>query len=115
AGGMWHGTLIDLTPYSVVLEPPGPGESPAGAPVLGASVSSLDFGPVSMGQTKDLTVTVSNTGSASVTLTGIVAGPFRLQPASFTLSAGAQQAVSVRFAPVDTTPQSTAITFRGDD
>lgn len=115
AGGAWHGTLIDLTPYSVVLQPPGPGETPAGVPVLGASPSSLDFGTVSVGQTKDLTVTVSNTGSASVTLTGIVSGPFRLQPASFTLSAGAHQAVSVRFAPADATSQNTAITFRGDD
>ena len=67
------------------------------------------------GQTKDLTVTVTNTGSASVTLTGSVAGPFRLQPASFTLSAGAHQGVSVRFAPVDATTQNSTITFRGDD
>ncbi|HLK50487.1 MAG TPA: choice-of-anchor D domain-containing protein, partial [Bryobacteraceae bacterium] len=115
AGGAWHGTLIDLTPYSVVLTPPGPGEEPAGSVVLSASASSLDFGTVSVGQTKDLTVTVTNTGSASVTLTGSVAGPFRLQPASFTLSAGAQQTVTVRFAPVDATPQNATITFRGDD
>jgi uncharacterized protein (TIGR03437 family) len=115
AGAMWHGTLIDLTPYSVVLQPPGPGETPSGSPVLGASPSSLDFGTVLAGQSKDLTVTVSNTGSASVTLTGTVAGPFRLQPASFTLNAGGQQAVNVRFSPVDATPQITAITFRGDD
>ncbi len=115
AGGIWHGTLIDLTPYWVVLEPPGPGEPLPGSPVLSVSPSSLDFGTVSGGQTKDLTVTVSNTGSASVTVTGSVASPFRLQPASFTLSAGAQQVVSVRFAPVDATPQTTNITFRGDD
>ena len=115
ASGVWHGTLLDLTPYSVVLTPPGPGEELPGSPVLSASPSSLDFGTVSVGQTKDLSATVSNTGSASVTLTGSVASPFRLQPASFTLSAGAQQAVAVRFAPLDATAQNASIIFQGDD
>lgn len=115
AGGAWHGTLIDVTPYSVVLEPPVPGGPPSGSPVLSASPTSLDFGTVAVGQSRALTLTVRNTGSAAVTLTGSVAGPFRLQPASFSLNAGAEQAVEVRFTPVDSTRHDTTITFRGDD
>ncbi len=88
-----------------------------GVPVLNASPASLDFGTVTSGQTKTLTVTVSNTGSASVTLTAanIASSPFTVQPAAFKLNPGSQQAVNVRFAPIDSAPHTATITFKGDD
>jgi hypothetical protein len=59
---------------------------------------------------------VSNTGSASITLTAAnIASQFSVQPPAFLLAPGAQQPVNVRFAPTDSTPQTTTVTFRGDD
>lgn len=79
-------------------------------PALSVTPSSLSFGDVTVGSSKDLTFAVQNsgggtlTGSASTSATGftIVGG------ASFSLGAGTSQSVTVRFSP------SSAATFIGN-
>ena len=75
------------------------------APGLSASTASLSFGEVQVGQSRALTFTVSNTGAAALTVSGITvsgadAAQFTVSPATFTVNAGAAaQTVSVTFAP----------------
>src|SRR5262249_29405236 len=72
------------------------------APVLSVSPASLDFGSLSVGQTRDLTVSVRNAGGGSLTGTAAIAPPSAfsvLSGASFALGAGETQTVTVRFAP----------------
>lgn len=65
--------------------------------------ASLDFGNVAVGQTKDLTVAVSNVGSAALTVASIAIANSNFAVTSpaipFNVAAGSQQAVTVRFAP----------------
>ena len=113
AAGAQTGTL---TVAGLIVALSGAGVGVSGGPVLNASPASLDFGAVPTGQTKDLSVTVSNSGSTSVTLTATnAASPFTVQPAAFQIGPGAQQAVDVRFSPTDSTASTATIIFKGDD
>ncbi|GAA1527679.1 hypothetical protein GCM10009827_050930 [Dactylosporangium maewongense] len=72
---------------------------------LGATPSTLSFGTVPTGANKTLGVSVTNTGTSAVTITGFTppAAPFTATgvPATgTTLAAGASVSVSVRYAPV---------------
>ncbi|MFF5229091.1 choice-of-anchor D domain-containing protein [Dactylosporangium sp. NPDC000521] len=74
-------------------------------PGLGATPSTLSFGTVPTGANKTLGVSVTNTGTSAVTITGFTppAAPFTATgvPATgTTLAAGASVSVSVRYAPV---------------
>ena len=74
-----------------------------GSPSLRLSTNALAFGTVTAGQTEDLAVTVSNTGSAPLSVSGLSvtgAGFSIVSPAvPFNVAPGAAQAVTVRFAP----------------
>jgi uncharacterized repeat protein (TIGR01451 family) len=64
------------------------------------SLTSLPFGEVVVGSTKDLTFTVTNTGGGTLTGTVTTSAPFSIISGStFSLGAGASQAVIVRFSP----------------
>jgi uncharacterized protein (TIGR03437 family) len=73
------------------------------APALELTLSSLDFGSVSTGQHKDLTLTASNTGNAALIVNSITSDNSRFSVTApalpFTLAAGAQQTIKVRFTP----------------
>jgi hypothetical protein len=73
----------------------------AGAPKLSLSTSSLAFGNVTVGQSKDLPLLVSNTGTAVLSGSATITGTgFSLTGASsFSLQPGASQTVTVRFVP----------------
>ncbi len=73
------------------------------APRLVLGAGSVEFGGVAVGQTVDRTVTVSNGGTAGLTVTALrLDGPFAVvSPATpFSLAAGGSQVVTLRFRPV---------------
>lgn len=73
---------------------------PPNPPVLSVSSSSLDFGTIAVGASKDLTFTVTNTGGETLTGTASASAPYSILPtASFSLSAGQSQDITVRFSP----------------
>jgi uncharacterized protein (TIGR03437 family) len=72
-------------------------------PTLSLSTAGLAFGSVTMGHTKDLTVTVSNRGQAALAVSSVsVSGggfSFVSSPTSFTLQSAGSQILTVRYAP----------------
>ncbi|HKC23380.1 MAG TPA: choice-of-anchor D domain-containing protein, partial [Thermoanaerobaculia bacterium] len=85
---------------------------------ISVSPASLDFGSVAAGSTKDLAVTISNGGNASLIVSSLSAGaPFSVvSPAApFTVTAGAQQPVTVRFAPAAPGSASGALVIASND
>jgi hypothetical protein len=89
-------------------------------PVLGVSTTSLDFGERLVGTTSPTQrVTVSNTGSGSLTVTGlsVTSGPFTLSPTSapFTLAPNATRELSVSFSPTSVGAFSSTLTLTSDD
>ena len=76
---------------------------PGAAAVINTSPGALDFGAVDLNKTKDMTVTVANTGSTVLNVTALTVDNARftvVSPAApFTVAAGASQSVVVRFAP----------------
>src|SRR5262249_52098997 len=78
------------------------GTGVGGSPACQLSTTTIDFGQVPVGQTKDLTLTVTNTGGG--VLAGSV-GPSTCSVFSFvgstsySLGAGQSQAITIRFTP----------------
>jgi uncharacterized protein (TIGR03437 family) len=72
-------------------------------PTLILSTAGLAFGSVTIGHTKELTVTVSNRGQAALAVSSvsISGGGFSLvsSPTSFTLQSAGSQMLTVRYAP----------------
>ena len=83
-------------------------------PVIGLS-GNLAFGNVTVGSTATATLTIANTGSGQLTVSGIAypAG-FSGNFASGSIAAGASQAVTVTFAPTAGTPYTGSITVTGN-
>ncbi|MCL5022361.1 MAG: choice-of-anchor D domain-containing protein [Nitrospirae bacterium] len=90
------------------------------APVLSVSPTTLSFGNQTVGTTSAAqTVTVSNTGNATLTVSGITNGnttDFVLTaPATpFTVNAGASQTFTVAFKPATTGTKSATISIASD-
>jgi len=87
--------------------------TPVAPAVAGIAVSptSLSFGNVNVGASGQQTFTVSNTGTAGLTVssiakTGADTTMFSASPTSFTVNAGNSQAVIVTFRPTATGPKS---------
>jgi len=77
--------------------------APAAAPKIAVSSTSLAFGNVNVGSSSQQQTTVSNTGSADLTVTVArcsgTSAEFTASPASFTVAPNGRQAVSVTYAP----------------
>lgn len=88
-------------------------------PNIDVTPTSLDFGNVAVGQNKDLTVTIRNSGSAALTVNSISNSNARFSVTSpatpFTVAAGGQQTVSVRFAPTGVGAQTGNLTLASND
>ena len=88
----------------------------AAAPVILVAPTSLDFGNVTVGQTKDLTINVSNAGNAPLTVTQVSSGNPR-----FTMSSGgvpgtiSSVVVTLRFTPTAAGAQSGVFTMFSND
>ncbi|MDP8979665.1 MAG: choice-of-anchor D domain-containing protein [Acidobacteriota bacterium] len=93
-------------------------QSGAGSqPKLALSTNSLAFGTVTVNQTKDLSVTVTNTGSGTISATVKPPGSgFNLLSAtSFTLGAGQSASVNLRFAPFSAGPFNSTVVITSND
>lgn len=88
------------------------------APAFEASPLSLDFGTVALGQSVDRPLTIRSRLMAPVFINAVSDNP-RFQVSSpaipFTLAAGGEQVVLVRFTPIREGAESGVITFTGDD
>ncbi len=87
---------------------------PPGSPSIEVTPARLDFGSVATGQTKDLTLTVRNTGNAALSVSSVTSSSSVFPvpgPSSFSLAAGAQQTITVRFAPQSAGAQSGTLTI----
>lgn len=88
-------------------------------PSLAFSPASLDFGSVVTGQTKDLTLAISNSGTAPLTVSSAAStnSAFTVQtPAPpYTIAAGGQQTMTVRFAPTAAGAQTGTLNLAGND
>lgn len=80
---------------------------------------NLAFGDVNVGSSRDVTMTISNSGTAALTVSGLTVsgGLAPLLTASFTsgtIAAGATQSVSLRFAPTAAGSLSGTLTVNAD-
>src|SRR6266850_474753 len=90
--------------------------TPAPAPMLSASPASLNFGQVAVGSNASQTVTLTNTGNASVTISAAnVTGSSAFTVTGLTLpktvAVGASTTASVRFAPPTPGNASASVSF----
>src|SRR5262249_33690712 len=96
----------------------GTGVAATGAPKLSVSATSLAFGSVTVGQTKDMTLTLTNTGTAALTVSSFaVSGQVFsvLTSPGLTIQPSASQTVSVRFAPASATTFSSILVIGSND
>ena len=73
-----------------------------GQPVISVSPTPLSFGNVTLGSSKDLTLRISNTGNATLSVTSISSTNSQFSAVgstSFNVSAGSYRNVTVRFTP----------------
>lgn len=90
----------------------------AAVPSIDASPAALDFGNVAVGQSKDLTLTIRNTGTASLTVSAVTSlNPrFTATPAApFNIGAGSSQTVTARFTPSAAGAQTGSLTLSSSD
>jgi len=93
--------------------PPPP---PPQLPVLSVTGGPLDFGSVTVGTSKDLTLTVANAGGGTLTGTATASAPFSIVGGSpFNLTSGLSQAVTVQFRPTsgDSFSSNVGVTSNG--
>ncbi len=76
---------------------------------------SLNFGAVEIGKTSELTLTIGNTGTGSLSVTGITApGGYTPSWTNGTIAPGGSQQVTVRFAPLAAQSYDGLLTVHGD-
>ncbi len=106
-------------PAGIVPAPPAaPPAPPAPTPALAITPSELDFGQVRVGQTRDLTITLRNSGNATLAISdATLPGTFfTLAPRPpLTIAANEQRDLTVRFAPTAAGGQSTTLTLTTND
>jgi photosystem II stability/assembly factor-like uncharacterized protein len=88
-------------------------------PNIDVTPAAIDFGSVNVNTTADRTLTVRNTGTAALNVTGITSNNPRFSVTSpngaFSVPAGGQQNVTVRFAPVSAGSQNGTLTIASND
>jgi uncharacterized protein (TIGR03437 family) len=81
--------------------------------------ATFDFGPVTVGQSRDQSLRVQNTGTQTLTITSVTSSStqFRLVSPStpIMIAAGSQQDLTLRFEPSATGARSGTLTIRSDD
>jgi hypothetical protein len=103
----------DYAAIGAVLPPEGYAAPGTGTPAISVTPTSLDFGPVAAGQSRDLTVTVRNTGNAMLSVSAISASNARFSATptgAFEVAAGASRDVTVRFSPTAAGAQTGTLT-----
>ena len=84
------------------------------SPQFSSSVQSLDFGNVRIGTSRVMSVTVTNTGTDNLIITGATStnGLFGVTPLTGTIAPGATQLFFISFSPLSNGTQSGTITFQ---
>lgn len=120
ATGLSAGTFSDILTISDQGIPPAPSMTVRVTLNLttgpGISVTpTLDFGTVTVGQPKDLPLSVRNTGTANLTVNSISSSNAQFTVVSpgtpFNVAAGSEQAAVIRFQPSAAGAQSTTLTI----
>jgi uncharacterized protein (TIGR03437 family) len=103
----------------VTIAVSGPGGGVPQSPSISAAPSSLDFGQVSTGQHKDLTISIANGGSATLSVQSIASSDASFSVVSpavpFNVAAGGAQPVTVRFSPSAAVSHSGTLTITSND
>jgi len=99
--------------------PTAPSPTPSATTRIIALSGSLAFGEVAVGSQRDLSFTITNTGTAPLTITGmsVTGGLSAHTTASWTsgsIAPGASQTVTIRFAPTSAGAFSGTLTVNGD-
>jgi hypothetical protein len=88
-------------------------------PNIDVTPTSLDFGNISLGQGQDLTLSVRNLGTATLTVNSITSDNQQFSVTSpstpFTVAAGSQQTVNVQFTPTLAGSQSATLSISSND
>ncbi len=104
-----HATAIDFEPLAVTDQ----------VPSIDVSQTSLDFGSVIVGQSKDLTFIIRNIGTNQLTVNSLTSNNSQFTvpspTAPFTLAPGGQQIITVRFTPNAVGPQGGRLTINSAD
>ncbi len=119
SSGTSNGTLMVVSNASnATLTVPVSGSGTTAVGTLSAAPSSLSFGTVTVGQNQTLSSTITNTGSASVTISqvGITGSGFTVSGITtpLTLATGATATVDVKFAPASSGSASGTVTITSD-
>ena len=97
---------------------PTPASTPASASAASRVITlggSLNFGAVEIGKTSELTLTVGNSGTGTLSVTGItVPGGYALNWTSGAIAPGGSQQVTVRFAPTAAQAYDGTLTVNAD-
>lgn len=122
AAGVLSATLTiasnDTSQASVVVNVTGSGAA-AAAPAIDVTPAALDFGSASVGASKDLTLTVRNTGSANLIVSSVTSSNPRFTLVSptvpITVAAAGSVSLNVRFSPNAAGAQSGTLTLASND
>ena len=113
----WSTAATETAPKAVAAETSGVARVVA-ANRAGDILTSLDFGPVAVGQSALRKLTVRNTGTATLSVNQPTTNaPFRVNSptASFTVPPGGQHRITVRFRPTTAGPQSRVLRITSND
>jgi VWFA-related protein len=103
---------------SLQLPVTGAGVAPA-SPSIAVSPSILEFASIGVGSTKELPLTVSNTGNAELSVTAVSSNNTRFTIVSpavpFRVASGSQQTVTIRFAPTAAQSEAGQLTITSND
>jgi subtilisin family serine protease len=91
--------------------------SVTGAPLLSLTPSSLDFGELFVGLTRELGVVAKNLGTDVLSVSSVVPGlsDYTYLGSGFILNPGQSQTVPIRFQPLAGGDRSTTLTFSSND
>ncbi|MGD1098213.1 MAG: choice-of-anchor D domain-containing protein [Bryobacteraceae bacterium] len=110
-------TILSNDPNSPAVVPlSGAGATP---PSIGIAPSSLTFGAVTVGQTGNITLTISNNGNSELTIKSLVSSNPRfavaLTSAPINVDPGASQTLTIAFSPTVAGVQSGGLTINSTD
>jgi hypothetical protein len=111
-------TIESNDPVNPSLSVPMTGNTPAGAPAITVAPSRLEFGTVTVGQSKSLSVTIGNNGSAGLSVTSIGGGGSEITFAPlppYTLPPRASQTVTVTWRPAAAGAISPTLSIASND
>src|SRR5207245_6479488 len=82
--------------------------------VVSLNSSSVDFGAVPTGTTKDLTITVQNSGGGTLSGSATTASPFSIVSGrAYNLASNQSQVVTIRYVPTQAGTDSATVNFSG--